>query len=185
MLFRNKKGDLSLSITAIVIIVIAFVVLGLSLTLTRAIFKGAGQKLPQALALTELESKPTNENTITIPQEVEIRRGEEDKTMSIGYYNKNEFVAKGAKFYISECSKGTEKYDQNSPQLPTVVSIPQNVEPSGSVGYNVIITEKELFAGKYICKIEVRCEPTAIPSGESCPVNIIYDEKQFFLNVIA
>lgn len=182
MLFRNKKGDLSLSITAIVIIVIAFVVLGLSLTLTRTIFKGAEQKLPQALALTELESKPSSENTITIPQEVEIRRKETDKTMNIGYYNKNALPAYGATFTISRCLKGRDSVDATL--LPEMASISKDVDPSDSTGYSVLITEKGLPAGTYICTIQVVCDANSLPAGTSCPGKA-YDEKQFFLNVIA
>ncbi len=171
----NKKASLSLSISAIVVIVIAFVVLGLGLSLTRQIFKGAEQKLPQALALTELEAEPTASNPITLQQQVEIGRNK-PKTMSIGYYNRNPNTAVGAIFRINECLDG-----QGAPvpadKVPSIASTKQDVGPSSASAYSVIVNEKGLQAGTYICSMVVCNEG-------SCQQNT-YERKQFFLQVIA
>src|SRR3990167_5324776 len=98
----KKKGSLELSITAIVVIVIAFVVLGLGLSLTRTIFKGAEQKLPEAFAVTQLEAEPTSENPITVQQTVEIDRGKQ-KTLNIGFYNSKNGKVDNAQFNINNC----------------------------------------------------------------------------------
>ncbi len=173
----NRKASLSLSITAIVVIVIAFVVLGLGLSLTRQIFKGAEQKLPQALALTELEAEPTASNPITLQQQVEIGRNKE-KTMSIGYYNRNPNTATGATFHINEClnRKGVPV---PTDKIPSIASGKQDVGPSASIAYSIIATENGLEAGTYICTMVV-CNK----EGESCQ-QPVYETKQFFMQVIA
>jgi hypothetical protein len=181
---NNKKASLSLSITAIVVIVIAFVVLGLGLTLTRTIFKGAQDKLPEAFAVTQLESEPTSENTITIPKTVEVDR-EKSKTMDIGFYNKGESTATGATFDIIKClTKENRAVTEN---LPLIASPSEDVGKSDARGFSIIITEKGLDQGTYICTVGVKCG-----EGATCPNwakdidgKQVYDSKQFFLSVIA
>ncbi len=171
-----KKGDLSLSITAIVVIVIAFVVLGLGLSLTRTIFKGAEQKLPEAFAVTQLEAEPTSENPITVQQTVEIDRGK-SKTMKIGFYNARINTATKAKLTIKECldSQGTEVSTTN---LPQIASPAEDVGPSDALGYSIIMNEKDLPAGTYVCTMIV-CDAAACSTTEP------YASKQFFLQVVA
>ena len=178
----NKKGDLSLSITAIVVIVIAFVVLGLGLSLTRTIFKGAEEKLPEAFALTSLESQPTAENPITIPQTVEIDRGK-SKTMQIGFYNKKQGTATNAKFTITECLDKAGVSVAENPvaenPLPTLSSTSQNVPASSAAGYSLILNENSLTAETYICTIAV-CNDGICENEDD-----IYQKDQFFLRVVA
>ncbi|HLC91360.1 MAG TPA: hypothetical protein VJI15_06355 [Candidatus Nanoarchaeia archaeon] len=174
----NKKGSLSLSINAIVVIVIAFVVLGLGLTLTRTIFKQAEGKLPEAFAVTQLEAEPTSENPITLSQTVDIGR-EDVITKTIGYYNRKENTAVGAIFTITSCLDPKTGSRVDSTLVPSVASEPQNVDPSGSAGYSIVLTENGLTAGQYICTMAV-CSTTAC-AGADQP----YENKQFFLRVIA
>lgn len=175
----NKKGDLSLSITAIVVIVIAFVVLGLGLSLTRTIFKGAQDKLPEAFAVTQLESEPTADNPITIPQTVEIQRTK-TKTMSIGFYNTNSNSREDATFYIRECLNDAGD-DVNAEFVPTVASVSTLVKGSEAKGFSVILTENGLQSPKtYVCTIEV-CKKASCLAGTP---EDIYESKQFFLSVI-
>ena len=177
----HKKGDLSLSITAIVVIVIAFVVLGLGLTLTRTIFKAAQSKIPEAISLTDLESKPTSENPVTISNEVEIKRNDEQEK-KIGFYNKNSNAAISARLEIARCIKN----NVDVTPTPNIDSISQNVPASDSRGYSVIITEKGLQPGTYICILRVFCDTN---SGAVCPPGYDsqegYEQKQFTLKVTA
>ncbi len=168
----SKKGSLNLSIEAIVIIVVAFVVLGLGLTLTRAIFEGAGQKLPEAFAVTQLEATPTAENPITISQTVKIGRSSE-KTMDVGFYNKGTNTAEKAAFSITSC---LDKEKNNVPLKPVIASISQDVAANTAMGFRVILTEKGLLAGTYICTLAI-CD-----INEDCAVKS-YETKQFFLTV--
>ena len=176
----TKRGSLDLSITAIVVIVIAFVVLGLGLSLTKTIFKGAQDKLPEAFAVTQLESEPTSENPITIAQTVEISRTDA-KTMSIGFYNRGENTAVGATFLIQSCLK-KDQTAVEADELPSIASISQNVPPSSAQGYSIILTENGLTAGTYICTITVACVSGSSGCDASAPP---YEQKQFFLKVIA
>ncbi|HLC80974.1 MAG TPA: hypothetical protein VJG31_04350 [Candidatus Nanoarchaeia archaeon] len=185
---KNKRGSLSLSIEAIVIIVIAFVILGLALTLTRIIFKGGTEKIPEALDLTALESQPTSENPITIPDTLKVDRGS-SPTEKLGFYNKGEGTAFGATVTIVDClDKNSEPVEVDS--LPTISSISQNVGASSSGAFSVIINENGLPADTYICTIGVKCNPEK--SEEGCPdwakdVNgeLFYEIKTFFLKVVA
>lgn len=171
----SKKGSLNLSIEAIVIIVVAFVVLGLGLTLTRTIFKGAEQKLPEAFAVTQLESQPTSENPITISQTVEIGRGNE-KTMEIGFYNKDINIATAATFTITSCLN-KDGGDVPAATKPEMASISQDVPPNEAMGFSVILTEKNLGPGTYICTLAAICDP------EDCTPDKVYETNQFFLTV--
>lgn len=162
----KKKGTLALSITAIVVIVIAFVVLGLGLSLTRTIFKGAEQKLPEAFAVTQLEAEPTSENPITISQTVEIGRNDK-KTMTVGFYNADTMSAEDATFAITDCLDVTEN-------KPEVSSISQKVSPNTAAGFSIILTENGLAPDTYICTL-------AVCKGDDCADP--YEAKQFFLAV--
>lgn len=174
----NKKGDLSLSITAIVVIVIAFVVLGLGLSLTRTIFKGAEQKLPEAFAVTQLEAEPTSQNPITIQDTVEIDRNKQ-KTLKIGYYNRQAKTAENAQFTLINCLNNA---GQDATPLPSVASPVETVSASDAKGFSLIIKENKLEAGTYICTIGV-CKNTGV--NTDCTGDNLYESKQFFLQVIA
>ena len=184
MIARSKKGSLSLSITAIVVMVIAFVVLGLGLSLTRTIFKGAEEKLPEAFAVTKLEAQPTASNPITITGTVSIGR-KKSKTMDVGFYNKGSGTATGATFTMVEClQKGGTKVSKN---LPTFASISANVGASEAKGYSLILNENGLAADTYICTIGVKCGATDCSKTEAVSIgsSYFYETKQFFLKVTA
>jgi len=178
----RKKASLSLSVNAIVVVVIAFVVLGLALTLTRTVFKAAMGKIPEAISLTALEAEPTAENTITIPETVEIGHGK-SKSFSIGYYNKDSDTHEDVKLGIKTCldpepaAGAASVYDFGTTNTPVITSISQTVEASSPAAYKVILKENGLIGGKkYICTI-------AAYTGSSMSPTDIYDEKQFFLYV--
>lgn len=180
-----KKGALELSVTAIVVLVIAFVVLGLALTFTRGFFRQAQQDLPGILDIGKIGTQPDVENYLTIPDTVIIGRGD-PLTLEIGYYNRGDSPATSAKLGIKECqdddgqtinAAGTD----TAPSLmPTLTAVSQTVERSQVAGYKAILQEKGLSAGTYICTLVVY-------SGTSASDNaaVVYDSKQFFLQVTA
>lgn len=169
----KKKGSLELSITAIVVIVIAFVVLGLGLSLTRLIFKGAEQKLPEAFAVTQLEAEPTSQNPITISQTIEIGRNGE-KTMTVGFYNKRINTAEESTLVITRCLDKTQT--EVAENKPYMASISQKVPSNTASGFSVILTENGLVPGTYICTL-------AVCNNQDCIGDNLYEEKQFFLTV--
>ncbi len=173
----NKKGSLDLSITAIVVIVIAFVVLGLGLSLTKTIFKGAQEKLPEAFELTQLESQPTSENPITIKDHIEMSRGKAEE-VKIGYYNQDADTHKSVYLKITSCKASDPQAQAKiTPEtLPTLTSIDQDVGPSEAGAYKVIFKENGLLGGfNYICTVAAVSGDPASPS--------IWQKKQFFLYV--
>lgn len=175
----DKKGTLALSITAIVVIVIAFVVLGLGLSLTRTIFKGAEEKLPEAFAVTRLEAEPTPGNPITISDRIEIGRGK-TKELTIGYYNTDADPHPGVFLAITGCQASALAAQEviSEETLPSMTSISQDVNPSEAVAYKVILTENGLLGGfNYICTIAATSDP-ADPAQT-------WQTKQFFLYVTA
>ena len=170
----HKKGSLSLSITAIVVIVIAFVVLGLGLSLTKTIFKGAEAKLPEAFAVTQLDAEPTPDNPITMPDKVELGVNKV-KELKVGYYNSDANTHDGVSLSISSCEASSDaaRDSINIDTLPTITSIQQNVDPSSSVAYKVILSENKLLGGSnYICTID------AVDQA-----GVTWESKQFFLYV--
>ncbi len=193
----NKKGDLALSVNAIVIVVISFVVLGLALTLTRNIFKFAGERAESVIPLTELEAKPTAENPIAIPETISIKK-DSKLAQSVGFYNANSFTAKNARFDIFDClytdpqtKQEVSVRNRNDQLLPTVISPAQTVDPSISVGYIIIINENGLQGGiTYICKLVVHNLRTPIRSASDLEPNNkkedgYHETKEIFINIIA
>ncbi|MBW2979672.1 hypothetical protein KY307_03425 [Candidatus Woesearchaeota archaeon] len=168
-----RKGALSLSVTAIVIIVIAFVVLGLGLTLTKTIFKGAMKKIPEAIALTELEAEPTAEKPIVFPDTIDIKRNKME-TLKVGVYNRRTATLTNATLNITECidSNGNQVSD-----IPTLTAIAQEISPGEAKAYKAIIKENGLKPGRYICKLVVNAV-----LGEGTEAQEI-ESKQFFLQV--
>ncbi len=168
-----KKGSLQLSITAIVVIVIAFVVLGLGLGLTRTIFDKGEKELIKAFDITELEDQPTSSKPITVSEKINIDRKKQLEE-KIGYYNKGSVEAKDALFKMKICID-QDGSDVSADELPTIVNAPQDVGPSDSKGYNVIIKENGLGAGSYVCTLGVAKKGT----------DEYYETKQVFLQVNA
>ena len=192
---NSKKGDLALSVNAIVIVVISFVVLGLALTLTRSIFKFAGEKAESVIPLTELETKPTAENPISIPETLSISRSG-SLAQSIGYYNTNPFTASKARFSLFDCiftdkEEGKERSVllDFPDKLPQVISPAQDVGPSQAKAYKIIINEKGLTGGiKYICKLVVHSRDMnqiAEDDLDKREEGKVYETKEVFLNVVA
>ncbi|MBI4440867.1 hypothetical protein HY639_01750 [Candidatus Woesearchaeota archaeon] len=182
----NKKGDLALSVNAIVIVVISFVVLGLALTLTRSIFKFAGERAESVIPLTELEAKPTPDNPITISDTVSITRNGK-QTLSVGYYNKNDYPAVNARFSMAICQdEDGETIDAD--KRPIITSPAQTTKASEAKGYKIILTENGLESGVYICTVMVHkanIDVTLDQLGERGEDKPVYDTKQFFLKVTA
>lgn len=177
-----KKGSLALSINAIVVIVIAFVVLGLALGLTRNIFSGTEPIITDAFDSTQLDSQPTADNPITIKDTISIGR-QKSSTMSIGFYNSGQNTAIGASFDMVGCLEtgGTAV----SSNLPTIASPKEDIGPSDSRGYKIILTEQGMPAGTYICTIGVKCSDDDCSSVASWTKDNYYETKQFFLTVVA
>ena len=175
----HKKGDLSLSITAIVVIVIAFVVLGLGLTLTRTIFREAEKKLPEAISVIDFETKPTADNTITLPQTLEIGANK-DEAIKIGFYNSKSSQVLSATVKIIACVSSDSGHEVAHEHLPSVAAIAQDIKANAAGGYSIIITEKGLESGKtYICQLAVLDSSAPDPP---LPAQV-YDVKQFFFKV--
>ena len=178
----TNRRLLSLFVTAIVVIVIIFVVLGLGLGLTKTIFKeGKDLKYPKRIYAipTRDEFEPTPEIPIAIPQAVEISPMDA-KTISIGFYNRGENTAVQATFSIQSCLR-EDKSSVEAEFLPSITSNSQNVAPNSANSYNIVLTERGLPKGIYLCMITVACAP----GSSECDASAVpYETKQFFLRVI-
>ncbi len=171
-----RKGALSLSVTAIVIIVIAFVVLGLGLTLTKTIFKGAMKKIPEAIALTELEAEPTAERPIVFPDSIDIKQ-KKIETLKVGVYNRYADTKYEAFLNITNCI--TEEGNKVTENLPTITAISQDIPPGEARAYKAILKENGLRLGRYICEIAVYSTVTE----DTTETIKKFESKQFFLQV--
>ena len=147
----SKKAALSISIEAIVIIVIAFVVLGLGLTLTKTIFFGAQEMLPGVFDLTKLEQQPTSENPLIFSKTVEITRNKQ-KTMDVGYYNKDISTHLNVSINIKNCQP-TEEVPVTNTTIPVIKSLMRNVPGSTGVGFVIVLKERGLSPGIYLCNV--------------------------------
>ena len=170
---RFKKATLAISIGAIVIIVIAFVVLGLGLVLTRTIFKGAEQQIPEIFEIAKLGKEPTADTPLTVRKDISIKRGD-SKQLDVGYYNRDIGGYTDVEISIMGCVSVATGNEINESDMPTISSLKQNVDSGEAVGYLVYLKEgKKLHAGEYLCKI------IAIAEGEDSP----YETVQVSLTV--
>lgn len=197
----KKKGALELSVNSIVIMVIAFVVLGLILTFTRTIFKFGTEKTTGIFEATSLDTMPDAANPLTIDGKVNIKKNEE-KTMEIGYYNRNAYPAEKAKLGIYSCiddSDNDVEMQYGAEFLPTITSSSQTVAESDSAGFKIIIKESNLPGGStYICQVIVYNAKyssggkplTSTINEEELTIRdftnpIVYESKPIFLKVAA
>lgn len=196
----KKKGALELSVNSIVIMVIAFVVLGLILTFTRTIFKFGTEKTTGIFEATSLEKEPDSQNPITLSDTVSIK-AKGKKTLNIGYYNKNSFSALNAKFGIHNCQNdegktiediANEKGTDILKLMPSITSASQTVGTATAMGYKIIITEKGLTSGTYICTVVVYNGDINDPTDTGDIGNYlndrteetnVYETKQIFLQI--
>ncbi|HLC46948.1 MAG TPA: hypothetical protein VJI75_04385 [Candidatus Nanoarchaeia archaeon] len=177
MLFsRTKKGDLNLSVQSIVILIFAIIMLGLGLTLINFIFKSGKEKLGAALAVTDLTVKPTADDPLTVPKNVQLPfEGEQE--LQIGFYNKLPNTRKFIFPFIVSC-----KNSQGSPVKPYALPFisaesVEGVGGSGSTGWQAILryitptTEDDrMVAGKYICKVNIY-GADALATAELTPID--------------
>ena len=173
----NKKATLAISIGAIVIIVIAFVVLGLGLVLTKTIFGGAKEKIPEIFAITKLGQEPTAETPLTVPDAIDIKRNSE-KELEIGYYNKEVDTHENVEITIDRCQAVTAGISISNETQPSMTSLKQNVDFGTGVGYKVVMTENGLTPGRYVCLIIAKG-----PNPTDATVIEEWETKQIFLRV--
>lgn len=199
-LFRNKKGDLSLSVNAIVILVLAITMLGLGLSFIRTMFGKTTGKLGSVIESTDLETKPTSENPLTIQKQIELKLGE-PKQIEIGFYNTESGTVYDVKPIIptTACYKsdGTVIAQANNPQLAAIAST--QVDSGDSAGFKATITlpAANNLPGdtQLVCSIEIsacKVKPTGTPAtcantpGTPPIVNAMTAETaQFFIKVVS
>jgi len=167
------KASLNLSVNAIVVFVLAFALLSVGLFFTNLVRDRIAEGALAAIDLNELKNPPTADNPITIPSTVIIKRGKQKSDLEIGFYNTANTAAKNATLNISKCLDSTRTV-QDSDKIPLIASNIQDVEGSDGTGFAVIITERKLDQGTYICTLDVIDfdNPTTV-----------YDSKSFRLEV--
>ncbi|MBN2458494.1 hypothetical protein JXB31_05175 [Candidatus Woesearchaeota archaeon] len=177
-----KKASLSLSVNAIVVFVLAFAMLGVGLFFTNMLrekISGAGDIMDPE----DLQVKPTSDRPLTIPTQVDVKKNK-DKTISIGYFNRNNEGAIDAKIGILDCLD-TDGLSTD-PNTPEIVSTAQDVSASELAVYNVIIKGTNLDTGTYVCTIAAYYgsdninDPTNLDRNDKGQV---YESQEFFLNV--
>lgn len=181
----GKKADLSLSINAIVILILAITVLSLGLTFIRGMFKSAGSKIEGAISLAELDSQPTIEKPITVPETVEVP-STGSTTIKIGIFNPDPSAEfKDAKPILSECIKAgataaasdstdTETTETEA-QVFTLTTTTQTIAKRSSAAYKAIL-QTESSGGTYVCTLKT--------SGSGIDTALMGSiSGQFFINV--
>lgn len=199
-----KKGSLELSVNAIVIFVLAFAMLGVGLYIVNLVRENVGPEIIDATHLNQLKNPPSAENSITIPQEVTLKKGDEAK-QEIAYYNKEARIANNAKIGISSCItpdnteimfEKSEGSDDTNPLM--VISPKGNVGSSEAGVYKIKIVDNskktdekyKLTTGTYVCTLIVYNGGDGayedgwgeFPQGED---NNPYEKKQFYLKVVS
>jgi hypothetical protein len=167
----RKKGSLDLSVNSIIVFVLAFAMLGVGLYFTNMIKDRIAGGTIKVLDLNDLKNPPDASNTITVPNDVTIKRNK-PLNLDIGFYNKANTQAEMATIGIKGCLD--DQQNNVTLNVPTISSPSENVDSTSGKGFKVILTEKGLNQGTYICTMYV------YKAGDK---NTVYDTKQFFLTV--
>ena len=169
-----KKGSLNLSVNSIVVFVLAFALLSVGLGFTYMFRERGEAGLGSLLSFEDLKEPASASKPITIDREININRNQKNVPLDVGYYNKDSVPYSDVTLQISSCYKG-DGTAVNSENLPVAGSIPQHVSASEGVGYRIMLTEKGLTAGTYICKLGAQTNISNVLT--------FVEEKQFYLNV--
>ncbi len=167
-----KKASLNLSVNAIVVFVLAFALLSVGLFFTNLIKDRIASGTLKAVNLNELKNPPTADIPITVPNVVNIKRGKQNSELEIGFYNRGNTVAASATLNISKCINSTKAVMPGN-KIPLIASDIIDVDSTTGVGFPVILTERKLEQGTYICTLDVVNSDT----GE------LYESKSFRLVV--
>ncbi|MBT4824961.1 hypothetical protein HN695_01780 [Candidatus Woesearchaeota archaeon] len=186
----SKKASLNLSVNAIVVFVLAFSMLGVGLFVTNLIKENVAQGI-KSLDVTELDNPASAEEPITIPKEVQLKKGKE-RLLKVGYYNVLQYEVENVKLALSEClgQDGTVQlfYDDATTDPFYIMATTEDVGSSEGTGYEIKLMDKtkeldlgeEFPTGTYVCKI-VAHDPL-ITSGDGS-LDSPYESKQFFITL--
>ena len=188
----SKNAALNLSVEAIIIFVLAFAMLGVGLFITDLLREGAGEGIEKALgSLDDIEKKPTSVDPITgITDEGFNLPFNKVAKLSLGFYNKGNTPAIGAKVLIHYCMSGENGVvvsgDLADPTTHPVQAfgISADVGQSEAVVFKLSLQNNDaaLAGGLYFCKLSV------VESDEatgSINADNVYEQKQVAINVVS
>ncbi|PIN78645.1 hypothetical protein COV16_05645 [Candidatus Woesearchaeota archaeon CG10_big_fil_rev_8_21_14_0_10_34_8] len=179
----RKKAALNLSVEAIIIFVLAFAMLGVGIFVTDQLREigVSGVETSQDI-LASIEESPTADKPLVGIKKSGVNLPANDQLeLSLGYYNSMRSTATEATLIVDDCkssSTGTVSSYSGDGEYPVnVVASTEDVSPSTSTGFLVVLNNNNLVSGEtYICKLKV--------VQESDTTNE-YDSLTFFLNVIS
>jgi hypothetical protein len=179
----NKKAALNLSVEAIIIFVLAFAMLGVGIFVTDQLREigVSGVETSQDI-LASIEESPTADKPIVGIKKAGVNLPANDNLeLSIGFYNSQSNEATSATVIIDDCKSSEDGTIFSSATLGTypvtAIASTEDVAPSTSTGFLVILKNNDLSSGKtYICKMKV---------VEELNEDNVYESLTFFLNVIS
>lgn len=174
------KASLSLSVNAIVVFVLAFALLSVGLFFTNLVKDRIAEGALRAVDLNELKNPPSSDNPITIPSQVDIKRGKERRDLQIGFYNKANVIAQQATLRISKCVD-SDRNQVEPDSIPKLAAVSIDVDSNSGVGFPVILKEQKLDQGTYICTLEVYSE--TMTDSQTPPNLLVFESKSFILVV--
>lgn len=183
---KKKKGSLELSANAIVILIIAITIMGLALTLVKNMFSELGGQIGKQSKATAVVEKATAQRPITMPQTIQVERGEE-QTLVIGYYNNKDYPLDRAFAILYSCVQGDIEWynrelgpdtdDYTGKLLFDVSCVRKYVGKGDSTEFEVVIKAGGgIYKGKSTCLLRVEDENNMYDPE-------VYTEKGFFLEV--
>ncbi len=179
----NRKAALNLSVEAIIIFVLAFAMLGVGIFVTDQLREIgiSGVETSQDI-LASIEESPTADKPIVGIKKAGLNLPANDQLeLSIGYYNSLRSTAVEATIIVDQCKSSstgvTSSYDIDGEYPVNVVASTEDVSPSTSTGFLVVLSNNNLVSGEtYICKLNVVQESDIVNK---------YESMTFFLNVIS
>ncbi len=119
----------------------------------------------EAIPATAYDPLITKDNIYLKPLD-----SEEEK---VQFYNRNESIAQDVRFRFRECTNVDTEQVMDDALIPEILSIKRDVQQNEAIGFKIIIKEKGLSLGTYVCHFDAMQE-----NSEN-----IYESKMVFVVV--
>ncbi len=192
----SRRGSLNLSVNAIVVLILAITMLGLGLTFVRNMFGSATGKLGDVITSADIRNPASAQNTITVPEELTIKRGT-TKQLEISFYNTKAGELPDASLYVKSCIFGkdepsTTENEQKS-FTPKISAPAQPAKASQAIGYKALLKVENKYGGvdveplTYICVLQIGKFTAKSNTDSTLEIKDAdeYDSKQFFMTVVS
>lgn len=165
-MYRNKKGDLSLSINAIVVLILAITMLGLGLGFVRNMFGQGEKSINTIFDTTKLSNPATAGDPVKVPSTLTGKKSEVLR-IELSIYNTGSTSVTDVTPNIKDsgCLKAGDTTGNTNFKLTAVGA---TIQPSSAVGYTALfqIPDSVAVNDVWLCPIQFKSGDTIIREAQ-------------------